>query len=260
VQLTWGFYSEAQNSGTTAMSTERIDMALNVGPALFKVFRTSDFSVGFTVDQDLYGTGDEKASVTQSLGLTTPIGKHIINAITYDEQNPIGPPDVPFELLDRLSTGSHQAQDVLRIFNSDVYSLSLSSGTLFDRDAQPVLYQMTMRPSVRSTLIISGSWEPGPGDGFQSTNVQVFTPFGRETDLQFTTNVNWKNPGGFANKLQDKTVFYRKVIGECYDIMAGYNQDLKQFNLNFELLAFPGETAGVGLSPTSALSPNGFNY
>ncbi len=101
-QLTWGYYDEPQNYTQAAISTERIDMALTVGPALFKVFHTSDFSVGFGVDQDIYGTGDLKANVTQDLALTTPIGKHFINAITYDEQNPIGPPDVPFELLDRL--------------------------------------------------------------------------------------------------------------------------------------------------------------
>jgi hypothetical protein len=260
VQVTWGFYSEAQNYGMTPMSTERIDMVLNVGPALFKVFRTSDFSVGFTVDQDLYGTGDEKASVTQTLGLTTPIGKHIINAITYDEQNPIGPPDVPFELLDRLSTGSHQAQDVLRFFNGDIYSLSLSAGTNFDREAQPVLYQLTTRPSPRSALILSGSWQPGGGQGFDTTNVQLFTPFGRESDLALTTNVNWKDMGSFTDKLQDKTIFYRRVIGECYDVLASYNEDLKQFNLNFELLAFPGQSAGVGIAGNQPLAPTGFNY
>jgi hypothetical protein len=231
-------------------------MALTVGPALFKVFHTSDFSVGFGVDQDIYGTGDLKANVTQDLALTTPIGKHFINAITYDEQNPIGPPDVPFELLDRLSGGSHQAQDVLRIYNSDIYSLSLSTGTLFNREAQPWLYQLTSRPSTRSTLIISGSWNPGPGNGFTTTNVQVFTPFGRETDLAFSTNINWKVKG----QLADKTVFYRKVIGECYDLLASYNQDLKQFNLNFELLAFPGRSAGVGISPNQPLLPTSFNY
>jgi hypothetical protein len=255
-QLTWGYYDEPQNYTQAAMSTERIDMALTVGPALFKVFHTSDFSVGFGVDQDIYGTGDLKANVTQDLALTTPIGKHFINAITYDEQNPIGPPDVPFELLDRLSGGSHQAQDVLRIYNSDIYSLSLSTGTLFNREAQPWLYQLTSRPSTRSTLIISGSWNPGPGNGFTTTNVQVFTPFGRETDLAFSTNINWKVKG----QLADKTVFYRKVIGECYDLLASYNQDLKQFNLNFELLAFPGRSAGVGISPNQPLLPTSFNY
>jgi hypothetical protein len=254
--LTWGYYNEPQNYTQASISTERIDMAVTVGPALYKVFHTSDFSVGFTVDQDIYGTGDLKANVTQNLALTTPIGTHIINAITYDEQNPIGPPDVPFELLDRLSGGSHQAQDVLRIFNSDIYSLSLSTGTQFDRQAQPWLYQLTSRPSRRSTLIISGSWSPGPGNGFTSTNVQVYTPFGRETELSFSTNINWKVKG----QLADKTIFYRKIIGECYDILASYNQDLKQFNLNFELLAFPGRSGGVGIAPNQPLLPTSFNY
>lgn len=252
LQMTYGYYVEQQNR----FSTERADFALNLGPALFKVFRTSDFSAGITLDQDLYGTGDEKASVTQNLGLTTPLSPHIVNALTYNEQNPIGPSDVPFQLLDRLSGGSHQAQDVLRIFNGDVYSLSLSTGTSFNRQAQPWLYQLTSRPSRRSTVILSGSWDPGAGNGFTTTNVQLFTPFGRETDLQFAANVDWKNKG----RLEDKTIFYRRVIGDCYDIMASYNQDLKSFSLNFEVLAFPGRSGGVGISPNQPLLPTSFNY
>jgi hypothetical protein len=250
--VTVGYYVEPANH----FATERLDMTMAVGPALFKVFRTSDFSVGFTVEQGIYGTGDEKANVTQNLTLTTPLSPHIVNSITYDEQNPIGPTMVPFQLLDQLSGGSHQAQDTLRIFNRDIYSLSLSTGTVFLAEAQPVLYQFTSRPSPRSALTISGSWTPGPGQGFYQTNVQLWTPFGREAFLQFATNVNWKSHG----QLADKTIFYRKIIGECYDIMASYNQDLKSFNLNFELLAFPGRTAGVGYAPNQPLLPSGFNY
>ncbi|MBV9102061.1 MAG: hypothetical protein JO060_00630 [Candidatus Eremiobacteraeota bacterium] len=250
--FTAGYYVEPQNH----FATERADMNFIVGPGLFKVFRTSDLSAGFTVDQLLYGTGDEKANITQNLALTTPLSPHIVNAITYDEQNPIGPTIVPFQLLDQLSGGSHQAQDTLRIFNGDVYSLSLSTGTAFNRQAQPVLYQFTSRPSPRSALTISGSWNPGPGNGFYQTAVQVFTPFGYETELQFAANINWKSKGQIA----DKTIFYRKIIGECYDILASYNQDLKAFNLNFELLAFPGRTAGVTLAPNQPLLPTSFNY
>ncbi len=66
--------------------------------------------------------------------------------------------------------------------------------------------------------------------------------------------------GSFTDKLQDKTIFYRRVIGECYDLLASYNEDLKQFNLNFELLAFPGQSAGVGISGNQPLAPSSFNY
>ena len=250
--ITVGYYVEPANH----FATERLDMNLVVGPALFKVFHSSDFSAGFTVEQDVYGTGDLKANVTQNLSLTTPIGNHIVNSITYDEQNPIGPTEVPFQLLDQLSGGSHQAQDTLRIFNKDIYSLSLSTGTLFLPEAQPILYQFVSRPSPRSALTISGTWNPGPGQGFYQTNVQLYTPFGREAQLQFATNINWKSHG----QLADKTIFYRKIIGECYDIMASYNEDLKAFNLNFEILAFPGRTAGIGIAPNQPLLPTNFNY
>jgi hypothetical protein len=251
-QFTYGYYVEPGDH----FSTERADIDFDVGPALFKVFHTSDFSAGFTVDQDLYGTGDAKANVSQTLALTTPISPHIVNSVNYDEQNPIGPPLVPFQLLDQLSGGSKSAQDTLRFFNADVYSLSLSSGTMFDREAQPVLYQLSLRPSPRATVILGGSWIPGAGQGFYTTNVQLLTPFGYATQLEVVANINWKNGG----KLEDQVIYYRRTIGNCYNILASYNQDLKSFNLNVELLALPGQSAGVSIQPNQPLTPQGFNY
>ncbi|MEO6991031.1 MAG: hypothetical protein ABI346_07450 [Candidatus Baltobacteraceae bacterium] len=252
LQLTYGYYTEQQNK----FSTERSDILFSLGPALFKVFHYSDFSAGVQVDQDLYGTGDAKAQVSQDLALTTQLSPHIENAITYTEQNPLGPSDVPFQLLDRLSGGNHQAQDTLRFFNGSIYQVALSTGTFFNREAQPVLYQVNVNPSSRSAVLLSGAWNPGAGNGFGTTNVQLFTPFGRETYLEFATNVDWKNKG----RLEDKTLFYKKTIGECYNIYFSYNQDQQLFNLNFEILAFPGRQGGFGISPTTPLIPQSLNY
>jgi hypothetical protein len=214
-----------------------------------KLFGTSDFSGNWHLVQDYYATGDAKALEQQNASISTPLGQHIVNSVTYNEQHPIGPADVPFQLLDNLPPGSHGAQDVLRFFNRNVYALSLSTGTNFDREAQPVSYQLTVKPSVRSYLVLGGFWTPGPGNGFGTTNVQVITPFGRDTSLQFTTNVDWKNKG----RLEDKNIYLSKIIGNCYDLQFTYNQDLKQFNFNVVILAFPNQAAGFGFGGQNSL-------
>ena len=213
-----------------------------------KVFGNSDFSGNYSITQDYYGTGDEKAFDQQSASLNTPIGNHIINSLNYNEQHPIGPTDVPFQLLDRLSGGSHSAQETIRFYNGDVYSFSLSDGTSFDRQAQGVTYQLNYRPSLKSYLIIGGFWTPGSGNGFNTTNVQAITPFGRDTSLEISTNVDWHN----HNRLEDKNILLSRTVDNCYNLQATYNQDLKQFAFNFVILAFPGQAAGFGIGGTSS--------
>jgi hypothetical protein len=117
-----------------------------------------------------------------------------------------------------------------------------------------------MRPSTRSVLVIGGFWSPGPGNGFGITNVQAYTPFGRDTTLEFTTNVDWKNKG----RLEDKNIDLIKTIGNCYSLNLSYNQDLKEFTFNINLLAFPNQGIGTGFGgPTSSpasILPQNFAY
>jgi len=242
VQVTIGEYSEPENH----FSTSRFQGQLNEA-VYAKVFGSSDFSANYNITQDYYGTGDEKAFDQQNASLSTPLGNHFINSITYNEQHPIGPANVPFQLLDNLSGGSHSAQDVLRYYNGDVYSFSISTGTNFDRQAQDVNYQLNYRPSLRSYIVIGGFWTPGSGNGFGTTNVQVITPFGKDTSLEFTTNVDWQN----HNRLADKNILLSKTVDNCYNMQFTYNQDLKEFGFNFVILAFPGQGVGVGLGGTS---------
>ena len=148
-----------------------------------------------------------------------------------------GPLAQPFKTIDVLGNGLKQANDVLRIYNGDVYSLSLTASTYFNRQAQSVGYQLTSRPSPRSTLLIGGSFLPGPGNGFDRTSVQIATPFKRESDLQISTFIDWKAHA----RLESKNIYYRHIVGECYEIRASYNQDLKQVDLTVSILAFPSQ-------------------
>ena len=239
-QFTIGQYTEPSD----AKETTRGEFDANVGPALFKVFHSSDLSATFGASQYAYGTGDLKAQTRQNINLTTPISRHFNNVITYTEQNTAGPPTEPFQYLDVLGGAAHDAQEVLRIFNGDIYTLSLSTSTGFDRQAQPIAYQLTSHPSVRSTVIVAGAYVPGAGNGFPQTNVQIATPFGRGQDIEFTTNLNWK----FGEKFMDKNIYFRKLIGNCYDVRASYNEDLKSVNVSLDLLSFPSRSASFGFS------------
>ncbi|MBV8602725.1 MAG: hypothetical protein JO359_14255 [Candidatus Eremiobacteraeota bacterium] len=246
MQFLLGEYTEPQ----TPFSTARGEVSINFGP-LIAHFWGSDFTGSFHVRQDAYATGDLKAELDQQLALTTPFGKHILNSVTYSETNSNGPQALPFTTFDLLSGASHGAQDVLQLYNRDVWVLRLADGTAFNRQAQPLSYSLTVRPSFRSYVSINGAYNPGPGNGFYQTQFQLITPFGYKTDLQFATNIDWKNKG----RLVSKTIFLRKIIGDCYDIRASYNQDLKLFSLGFDLLAYPSHGVNFGLGQTGSIIP-----
>ncbi len=252
LQFTLGEYAEPQNHFSTSRFQGQFNEAFYA-----KVFGNSDFTANYNLTQDYYGTGDEKAYDQQNASLSTPIGDHLVNSVTYNEQHPIGPSDVPFQLLDNLSPGAHSAQDVIRFYNKDVYSFSLSAGTQFDRMAQPVSYQLNYKPSARSYIVLGGYFTPGPGQGFGTTNVQAITPLGKDTTLEFTTNVDWMN----HEQLEDKNIYLSQIVANCYQLQLSYNQDLKQFNFQVVILAFPSQGAGFGIggSQSNSIIPQALN-
>lgn len=250
--FTVGEYSEPSN----AFSTSRADLAFVLGPALYRVFG-SDFSATVNVNQYAYGTGDLKASIQQVLSLSTPLGRHVVNSITYNESNYNGPALVPFEFLDQEpTTNSKNAQDLLRFYNSDVYTFTLGFSTNFNALAQPVTYQLAARPSSRSILIVGGSFNPGPGMGFQTTNVQFATPFGFDTVLQFVGDIDWTNKG----RIENKNIYLSKIIGKCYMIQLQYNEASRLISATVNLLAFPSRGAGFSVGQTGSLIPTSFNF
>jgi len=249
--LVIGEYNEPQ----TPLSTSRADLNFAFGPALYH-FLGSDLSASVNVHQFAYGTGDMKASIQQYATLSTAIGSHVVNAITYNETNYNGPPFVPFNTLDQQPTFNYKsAADVLRFFNSDFYNLSLSFNTSFNRSAQPVQYQLAVRPSRRSYVALGGAFIPGPGNGFFSTNVQFSTPFGNGSTLQFIGDIDWKNKGRIINK----SIYWSRIIGDCYQLQLQYNQAARQLNLTLNLLAFPSHGATFGLNSSGSIIPTSFN-
>ncbi|MDP9025334.1 MAG: hypothetical protein M3N13_08175, partial [Candidatus Eremiobacteraeota bacterium] len=251
-QFTAGEYSEPAN----AFSSSRADLAFVLGPEVAKVFG-SDFQGTVNLNQFAYSTGDLKASIQQNLSLTTPLGQHFANTLTYSESNYNGPAFVPFQYLDQQpTTNLKNAQDLLRIFNGDTYTASLGFSTNFDAIAQPVSYQLTARPSRRSILLLGGTFSPGSGNGFYSTNAQVAMPFGHDAQLQFVTDIDWKMKG----RLENKVVYYTKTIGNCYQLQALYNQGQKLVTVSLNLLAFPSKSATFNVGQSGSLVPTNFNF
>jgi hypothetical protein len=250
--FTIGSYSEPSNK----FHTTRADLLFVLGPELMKVFG-SDFTANLTVHQDAYGTGDLKASILQTMSLSTPIGNHIVNSLSYNESNFNGPAFVPFQFLDQQpSLGNKNAQDLLRFFNGDIYTLTLGFSTNFNRMAQPVSYQISARPSTRSVVLIGGSFSPGSGLGFATTNVQFATPFGRGTTLQFVGDIDWKDKARIINK----NIFLSKIIGDCYELRVQYNQASRSVNVTVDILAFPSRSASFGIGQNGPIIPTTFNF
>ncbi|MBV8530427.1 MAG: hypothetical protein JO104_03845, partial [Candidatus Eremiobacteraeota bacterium] len=260
-ELTAGEYSNPAGQGAPqSLATWRVDANLVAGPLEAKVLG-SDFQGTVTVDQYAYGTGDLKAAIEQDLSLTTPIGQHIVNSLTYNEANYNGPALVPFQYLDQQPTmNTKNAQDMLRLFNDDVYALSLGWSTNFDGIAQPLSYQLSARPSPRSVVLLSGSFIPGPGMGFETTNLQISTPFGRDASLQFVTNINWRPSLGLGEFFSDKIIYYTRTIGNCYQLMVLYNESQQAINVGLNLLAFPSQTAVFNIGQPQPVVPTTFNF
>ena len=250
-QFYLGSYQEPQDS----VYTSRADLGFILGPALYKIFG-SDFSASGSVDQYAYGTGDLKAKITQNLSLQTPVGKHFVNAITYNESNNNGPTAVPFQTFDVLnSINNKSAYDVMRFYNSDYYNLQVSTATFFSGHAQPLTYQLTARPLRKTIFILGGAFVPGSGQGFSTTNFQLASPFGKFADIQFITDIDWKNKGRLINK----NLYYHRIIGDCYEIRAQYNQNLKSVNVTLDILAFPSHAATFGVDKNGPILPGGLN-
>ncbi len=247
-----GEYSEPSN----AFATQRADIGLNFGPLSKKIFN-SDFNATVNVNQYAYGTGDLKAAIQQNLSLNTPLGNHFLNSISYNESNYNGPATVPFQFLDQQPTANTKAaQDLVRIFNGNTYNLSLGFSTYFNAQAQPVTYQLTAQPSPRSIVLLGGTFNPGPGNGFYQTNIQAATPFGRDASLQFVGDINWKEKG----RIENKVIYYTRTIGNCYQIQTLYNQSLKLVTVSINILAFPSRGATFNIGQAGPIVPTTFNF
>jgi len=234
------------------LATTRGQASINFGPGLWST-PIGLFNGSVNVQQDIYGTGDEHALIEQQFTLTTPLGPHFDNILSYSNQHINGLGNEPFS-FDTIGGAYKNLQEVLKAFNGDTYALTLQTGTAFNMAAQPIQYQLLTRPSPLSSLVIGGAWTPGPGNGFESTNVQLITPFGRGSDIQFSTFVDWKNKG----RLENKTIYYRRIIGDCYEVRISYNQELKSVAVTLDILAFPSQALNFGLGQTTSIVPQSF--
>jgi hypothetical protein len=246
--FTVGEYSDP-NAG---LATQRAEGQFMFGPALAHT-PVGDFNATVQVRQDLYGTGDEKALIQQQLNLTTPLGSNVYNTLSYNDQHVNGLPNEPFT-FDTVGGPSKSLQEVLRLFNADAYTLTLQTGTLFNGQAEPISYQLLTRPAQGVALALGGNWIPGPGNGFQRENTQLSFPLSRYGDVQFQTFVDWKAGG----RLESKQVYWRQIIGNCYEVHVAYNQDLKTVNVAVDILAFPSQSVNFGLGQQTSIIPQSF--
>jgi hypothetical protein len=254
--FTVGEYAEPGALAGYVPATSRADMAFVLGPALYRIWG-STFSAQANVTQFAYGTGDLKAAISQVMSLNTPIGKHILNTVSYNEFNYNGPGIVPFQLLDQQSTNNGKnAQDTIRFFNGGVYNFTLNYSTNFSGQAQPISYQFNAQPSPRSVVILGGSFNPGSGLGFQPTQVQFLTPLGYETTVAFAGQVDWQN----HMRIENKNIYISKIIGECYELRVNYIQASTIVNVEINLLAFPSRGANFGVGQGGSIIPGSLNY
>ncbi|TAM62382.1 hypothetical protein EPN52_00380 [bacterium] len=242
----------------TNVETSKEEANLTLGPVYYRVFNNTDFNMGVNVRQDVYGTGDEKAQITQNMALSSTFGRHVTNSLSYNEINTNGNRFGPFQTLDVLGGNSSSAQDVLRVFNQSYYNLTLSTGTSFNHIAQPVSYQLTLRPFSVAYVQLGGSYDPSYSK-FGPTNVQIATPFGHDSEIQIAANVFYG--GVFGQRgIRNKAIYYRHIVGNCYEVQLSYREDLKEFDATINLLAFPSRAASFGINQNGPIIPQSFTY
>lgn len=250
--LTIGEYNEPQTPETTV----RADLGLSMGPLLYNSV-LGQFSGNVTVHQFAYGTGDLKASILQTMSLTSLVGSHVVNSIQYNEANYNGPGTVPFTQLDLQPTSNNKsAADTIHFFNNDVYDLGLTFNTAFNRQAQPVRYDLGLRPTHKSYLSLQGNFTPGSGQGFDRSSFQLLTPLGIGGWVTFSGDIDWKN----RRRIENKSIYYSRIIGDCYELQLQYNQNSRTVNVTLNLLAFPSRGASFGLNTNGgSIIPSTFN-
>ena len=253
--FTLGDYAEPGAPDGYVPSSGRAAMAFTIGPGLYRVLN-STLNVQGNVTQFAYGTGDLKAAITQQLTLTTPIGRHVLNTISYGEANYNGPNIVPFQQLDtQPGANNHNAQDTITFFNNSIYNFQVNYSTAFNARANPVSYQLNVAPSPRSVVILGGAFSPGPGQGFQPTQVQFLTPLGYETTVAFSGTLDWQNHA----RIENKNIYISKIIGECYELRLNYLESAHLLNVEINLLAFPSRGANFGVGQGGSVIPGTLN-
>jgi hypothetical protein len=252
IPITGTFTIGEYNDPIAELTSQRAEFQVNIGPGIADT-PIGQFNASVNIRQDFYGTGDAHAQIVEQATLNSPISNHAYNTLSYSEQHINGLGDEPFT-FDAIGGAYQNLQDILKIYSNDTYALVLQTGTAFNHMAQPIQYQLLTRPSPRSSLLIGGAWTPGSGFGFDRTSVQIGTPIGRASDIQFATFVDWKNKG----RLESKQIYLRQVIGDCYEVRVAYNQDLKTVNVTLDILAFPSQALNFGLGQQTAIIPQSF--
>ena len=55
-------------------------------------------------------------------------------------------------------------------------------------------------------------------------------------------------------RLEDKNVNLSQIVDNCYQLQFTFNQDLKQFQFQVVILAFPQQGAGIGFGGAQSQS------
>ena len=108
--------------------------------------------------------------------------------------------------------------------------------------AQPIAYQLLMRPTPLTSLILTGNFTPGSGNGFDRTNVQIVAPIGRGSDIQFaTTSTGRTNAAGEQEHLLPPDD--RRLLRSPDRVQPG-SQDGHR---HLDILAFPSQAVNFGV-------------
>ncbi|HXN09236.1 MAG TPA: hypothetical protein VN860_06205, partial [Candidatus Acidoferrales bacterium] len=193
-----------------------------------------------TLHQDAYGTGDLLGAINYQASLQNYIGRHADNTLFYTAQSVRG--FTPMPALDSL-TGSDQISEVLNVYNSMYYRFTASTNYDFkNKFLSTINYQLNANPSPYSFVSLGTSYDPH-GTGYSPLSIAFATPVTHTDYLQFTGTYDFRLHG-----LQGQNYYLTHTVNDCYLIRVAYHQPLKEVDVSFALLAFPGQSATFGIN------------
>jgi hypothetical protein len=243
--LTDGVYDDGYDTIVTA----RHELTGQAGNAIYRIGESATVSGLLAVRQDLYGTGDERGTLSEQFSLQKFFGRHADNTLAYQMQSVRGYTPMPaFDLL----TGYDEINDILNIYNGSAYRFTASANYDFkNKFISPISYQLNIAPSPYSNVLLGDSYDPH-GTGYGPLTITMSTPVGRNDYLQFLGNYDFK-----MHALTGQNWFLTHTVNDCYQIRVAYRQPLHEVDISVNLLAFPNQAVNFGLTGNS-LIPQSF--
>ncbi len=237
------------DDGYDNIETSRAEFNGQFGPGIYRIGEDTVFNATAIVRQDAYGTGDLQGALGYNVTMQHFFDHYADNTLLYTSQSVRG--YTPMPSLDK-QIGSNQIGEILNVYNGSFYRFTASTSYDFTQKLlSPINYQVNINPSPFSFVNVGTSYTPGVG--YSPMVLSFAAPVSKEDYLQFSGDYDFG-----MHALQGQNWYLSHIVEDCYVIRVAYHQPLKEVDMSFALLAFPGQSANFGINNNGPIIAQGF--